>query len=180
MKLYNTQETTRKLEEKVNSLEKMIPCSEEDNYYTWKISGFSEVLRQAKSEEKAFIKSSPFYRYGYKCRLRLDPNGQGSGENTHLTISFIVLKGENDAILPWPLHKKLTFKLIDQQENLNDRKNIVGSFTANPKLRNFLRPVTDENPGLGFFQFVPHSTLRERRYIVDDTVFIQVQLAPAQ
>ena len=54
-------------------------CSEE---HTWKISGFSEKLRQAKSEGKTSIESAQFHtgEYGYKCKIRLYPNGVGTGK----------------------------------------------------------------------------------------------------
>ena len=166
-------ETTRKLEEKVKVLEnRLIQCPEE---HTWKISGFSEVLRQAQTGRKTKIDSDPFYKYGYKCSLILYPNGDGSGKNTHFSLYFVIMKGEHDAALPWPFHKKVTISLIDQQENLNDRKNVVKSLRIDPEQKNFARPVTDKNTPRGFSEFVPHDKLMERRYIVDDTMFIQVK-----
>ena len=172
------EETTRKLEEKINALENLLMQRPEE--YTWKISGFSEVLSRAKSREKTEIYSTPFYYNNYKFGLELAPNGKGSGKNTHLSIYFHILKGENDAILPWPFHKKITFILIDQQENPLDRENIIRSFTADPKRENYARPLTLKNKGLGFHEFVPHTKLREMHYLVDDTIFIQVKVDPSQ
>ena len=150
------------------------------NEYTWKISGFSQVLRQAKRGENTAIKSVPFYRMGYNCRLSLYPNCHGTGKDTHLSLFFHITKGEYDAILPWPFHKRITFTLIDQQENANDRENIVKSFTTDPENKNcYARPVT-ENSGWGYPQFISHDKLKERRYIVDDTLFLQVKLSPLQ
>ena len=75
----------------------------------------------------------------------------------------------------------MTFALIDQQENPEDRKNIVHSFEADRKKKIcFERPVEDANPGYGIPKFVSHDKLRERRYIVDDTIFIQVKIASPQ
>ena len=92
------------------------------------------------------------------------------------------MKGENDAILSWPFCKKLTFTLIDQQEDPNDRKNITDFFTADEEKfkGSFMRPVEDENLGFGFPAFVSHNELKERRYIADDTIFIQVQVSQPQ
>ena len=68
------EETTKKLEKKVNALEKHIHYSEENcELFTWRIDGFSEVLRKAKSGEETSIDSSPFYRCGYKSGA---PNGK--------------------------------------------------------------------------------------------------------
>ena len=170
------EETTRKLEERINALQNQLMQSPEK--YTWKISGFSEVLRQARSREKTTIFSSPFYYKNYKFRLELAPNGKGSGKNTRLSVYFHTMKGENDAILPWPFHKKVTLTLIDQQETPNYRENIVMSFTADPTKKNFARPVTYENTGWGFHEFVSHTELKERCYLVDDTIFIQARVDP--
>ena len=171
------EETTKKLEEKVNVLEKNIHWSEEKcDSFTWRMNGFSEVLRKAKSGEETRINSSSFFRYGYKCKLNVAPNGVGRGENTHLSIYLKIMKGEYDAILTWPIDKKVTFTLIDQQENANDRKNIVRCFATSNVPELFKRPVKDENAGQGFHQFVSQKNLQERRYIVDDTIFIQVHI----
>ena len=157
----------RKLEEKVIALEsRPMQCQEE---HTWKISCFSEVLRRAKSGEKSIILSDAFVKYGYKFRLRMHPDGNGNVKNTHLSLYFVIMKGEYDAVLPWPFHKKVTFTLIDQREDPNSRKNIVKSYTADPELKTFARPVTDENGGLGYKKFVSHDQLKERHYMVEDT-----------
>ena len=140
----NFKETTSQLEKKINVLENTRMQNSEENIYHWKINSFSEVLSRAKSGKTPVIESVPFYRYGYKFKLSLNPNGCGDGENTHLSIFIIIMKGEYDAILPWPLHKKITLTLIDQKENPNDRENIVEYFTTKPELRRFARPVTVE------------------------------------
>ena len=172
------EEATRKLEERINVLEKKIPSSEgNDGLFTWKIGSFSELLRKAKSGEQTDLYSSPFYRYGYKCKLNSCPNGNGEGENTHLSIFIIIMKGEYDAILTWPFNKNVTFTLIDQQEDANARQNIVKFLDAEPSSERYARPVEDENAARGSQRFVSHEKLQERRYIVDDTIFIQVQIA---
>ena len=89
------------------------------------------------------------------------------------------MKGENDAILPWPFQKKVKFTLIDQQENANDRKDIVKSFNAPNDPECFSKPVNHENRGCGYPKFVSHENLLERRYIVDDTIFLQVRITPS-
>ena len=169
-------ETTRKLDEKFNDLDntRLMQCPD---VHTWKITGFSEALRQAKTGEEEEMESVPFYNCGYKFKISLNPNGHGSGKNTHLSIFFHLMKGEYDAILPWPFNKKVTFMLIDQQEDPNERKNVVMTLTTDPKqMHCWMRPETDISNGRGF-NLIPHYKLKERRYIVDDTLFIQVKIA---
>ena len=147
--------------------------------FTWKITIFSKALRKPKSGLYTPVDSPPFYACGYKCRLELHPNGFNVGEHTHLSIYIRILKGVNDAILTWPFQKKVQVTLFDQQENTNDRKDIVMSFIAPNDTECFGKPVNDENLGYGFHKFVSHENLLKRRYIVDDTIFLQVRITPS-
>ena len=140
---------------------------------------FGKALRKANSGLYTRVDSPPFYACGYKCKLQLHPNGLKSGEHSHLSTYIIILKGVNDAILTWPFQKKVQVTLFDQQENTNDRKDIVMSFVAPNDTECFGKPVNDENLGWGFPQFVSHGNLLERRYIVDDTIFLQVRITPS-
>ena len=149
-----------------------------DNTFTWKITNFNYILSEAKKGYKTKIQSDPFYIFGYKLKLFINPRGQGDGAGTHISLFIVVMNGANDPLLPWPFYKRVTITLIDQQENPKDRENIVRFFKANPEIKEcFGRPVTDENTGHGFHEFVSHDKVRERRYIVDNTIFIQVKLA---
>ena len=152
--------------------------SEENcNSFTWKITSYGEALRKAKSGKEIFLKSSTFYICRYKCKLQLFPNGLAEGENTHLSFFLTLMKGEYDAMLTWPFHKKVTMMLIDQQEKAKDRENIAMSFITTGFPESFGRPVNDENIGNGYRQFVSHEKLQESRYIVDDTMFIQIRIS---
>ena len=150
----------------------------DDNTFTWKIKNFENVLTLAKSGSKIEIESKPFYMYGYKLKLLLYPNGNIDGQNTHLSLYVTVMKGEYDTILAWPLlQKKFTFTLIDQQENPAKRKNVIFEFTAHrTHVESFAKPITNENAGRGYQKFVSHEQLRTRRFLVDDVIFIQIQI----
>ena len=185
VKLGDTQkkfeETTKKLVERVDALEKYMHSKERCESFTWRIDRFfSEVLRKAKSGEETIKDSSPFYKYGYKCKISINPNGSGSGENTHLSVYLVIMKGEYDVTLTWPFNKNTTFTLIDQQENEHNRENIVKSITLDPKPSSFARPVKNENSGWGFPKFVSHEELQKRRYVVDDTIFFQVHITSVE
>jgi len=145
--------------------------------FIWKITSFENKLRQGKNKEKRLIDSFPFYAYGYKLMLRLYPDGDGAGENTHLSIFIAVMKGEYDAILPKGFTKRVKITLIDQQDNPNERQNVVMGFNADPPEKSFERTAEGEiRLGWGFPQFVSHNDLRTRRFLVDDTLFIKVQV----
>lgn len=42
----------------------------------------------------------------------------------------------------------------------------------------FTRPVEEENTGYGFADFISHEKLHSRRYLVEDTFFLQVEVGP--
>ena len=46
--------------------------------------------------------------------LRIYILGDGIGKGTHMSLFFVVMKGEFDNILQWPFTHKVTFKLINQ------------------------------------------------------------------
>ena len=178
VKLTNTEEelrTTReKLEQRISALENR-PGSYY-NVYTWKIEGFEEILRQAKTGGKDRIDSDLFYtgECSYRFKMHLFPNGLGKGENTHLSLILVNIKGEYDAILHWPFPKKVTLTLIDQQENLNDRQSVSYPITGAEEIWKS-RPVKRREANWECLRFVSHDELRRRAYIVDDTIFIQAK-----
>ena len=149
-----------------------------EKMFLWRIDSFSEILKEAKNGGKDRIGSDPFYirteteSFGYKLRVSIDPNGSGDGKGTHLSAFIIVMKGAYDAILPWPIHGKVKFTLIDQQEDPNQRENYTFEF-----LPSFTRPLNDENQGYGRPTFISHEKLNSRRFIVDDTLFFQVEIS---
>ena len=156
----------------------------ETRKFIWKIEHFSEVLRQAKAEEKMDIDSPPFYTdraesYGYKLKINVQPNASGSAKNGYLSVYIVIMKGEYDAILPWPFKKKVQFSLIDQQEDPAQRENVTMHFIPCKNSEIFGRPKNKNNIGWGFLEFVSHKKLYSRRYIVEDTLFLQVEISRA-
>ena len=160
------QKAIRKLEEKVHTW-KMV----------WKIDELSRKMSEAKTGIKAIIESDPFYiEYpGYKLKVLFCPNGFGFGENTHLSVYIVVMKGQYDAILPWPFNKEVTFTLIDQEEDLLKRENVVSEITPD-NTKYFSRPEVEQNPARGKSELISHTGLQTRRYVVDDTLFLQVEI----
>ena len=185
VKLSQVQEANAKLMEKVDRLEKKI-CEDAGKteppdfpvVFVWKIINFSEVLRQAKAGEKIAVEYGPFLTgsYGYNLKVKMYPNGSVSCRNTHLSVFIVVMKGEYDAILPWPFKKKVKFTLIDQQEDPVERVNFSNWVRPSNALKHFARPVSEENTGRGFPTFISHEKLFSRRFVVDDTLFLQVEV----
>ncbi len=149
----------------------LIENSSYDGQMIWKIPQFSQRMADAQSGRYTSIFSLPFYtgRYGYKMCLRLYILGNGIGKNTHMSLFFVIMKGEFDNILSWPFTSKVTFKLINQTGN----RDIIDSFKPDPMSSSFCKPKSDMNIASGCPRFVSHTELKSGGFIVDDTLFIK-------
>ena len=149
----------------------LIENSNYDGTMIWKIPQFSQRMTDAQTGKYTSIFSLPFYsgRYGYKMCLRLYIMGDGIGKNTHMSLFFVVMKGEFDNILPWPFSCRVTFRLINQKSG----RDVVDTFQPDPMSSSFKKPKSDMNIASGCPRFIPHSDLKTGGYIVDDTVFIK-------
>ena len=167
IQLRNTQgefkETKREVE-KFNALENRL--LQFPDTHTWKVTKPCEYAHSIRD-------SRPFYSHGYKFRLSLHLNGE-KRRSTHLSISFIVIGDGYETVLSWPFHKKVTYTLIDQQEDPNDRENFVRSFTAE------IDKTDLTTRGRHIFEFISLDDVKKRRYVVDNTMLIQVQVDPPE
>ncbi len=137
--------------------------------FEWKIPLFSRKVTYARSG--FLFPSYPFYSrpMGYKMCLQLYILGDGSGRGTHMSLFFVIMKGEFDNILKWPFTSKVTFKLINQRGS----RDISGTFQPDPKSSSFQKPTSDMNIASGCSRFMCHTELNEGGFIVDDVVFLQ-------
>ena len=143
-----------------------------DGSMIWKISQFSQRKAVAVSGGSVSILSLPFYsgRYGYKMCLRLYiTGGIGIGKGTHLSLFFVVMRGEFDNILQWPFTHKVTFKLINQAGG----RDVDYAFQPDPQSSSFRKPKSDMNIASGCPQFVFHTEVERGGFIVDDAIFIK-------
>ncbi len=152
----------------------LIENSNHDGSMIWKIPQFSQRMADAQTGRYTSIFSLPFHtgRYGYKMCLRLYILGDGIGKNTHMSLFFVVMKGEFDNILPWPFTHKVTFKLINQTGG----RDIIDTFQPDPMSSSFRKPKSDMNIASGCPRFASHTELKNNGFIVDDTVFIKCSI----
>ena len=186
--LNNSQETTVELVRKVDLLERQLKeklnekqvneavhkVMQMKTRFIWKIDNFSEMLRKAKRDEKFKIRSQPFYTHscGYKLQLSLYPNGNGSGTNSHLSVYISVLKGEYDALLPWPVKITLKITLIDQQPSEILQDNVESCITNTVSER----PNFASRNSRGSHEFLSQDKLMTRCYLERDTLFLRVDV----
>ena len=145
-----------------------------DGTMIWKIPQFAQRMADAQSGKYASIFSLPYYtsRYGYKLCLRLYILGDGIGKGTHMSLFFVVMRGEFDNILQWPFTHKVTFRLLNQGAG----QDIVDSFLSDPMSSSFKKPKTDMNVASGCPRFVSISDVKSGGFIADDSIFIKVKV----
>uniref|UniRef100_A0A3B3Q7I9 TNF receptor-associated factor n=1 Tax=Paramormyrops kingsleyae TaxID=1676925 RepID=A0A3B3Q7I9_9TELE len=160
----------------LNDLHQRITAQEEISYdgtFLWKVCNISQKMRDASTGRKSNHFSPAFYtsRYGFRVCMRLYLNGDGVGKGTHISLFFVVMKGEYDALLSWPFKHKVTFFLLDQ----NHKEHMIDAFRPDLSSSSFQRPVTEMNLASGCPSFCPLGKLRSPRhgYCKDDTLFIK-------
>lgn len=150
----------------------MLEATSYNGVFVWKIDHFSRRFEEAVSGKTPSIYSPPFYvgRFGYKVCVCLYPNGDGRGKTTHLSVFFVVMKGEYDALLPWPLIQGVHFRLLDQ----SGIRDVFDGFRPDPNCASFKRPTSDINVASGCPTFISQAEFREGGFVQDDTLFIKV------
>uniref|UniRef100_A0A665UL91 TNF receptor-associated factor n=1 Tax=Echeneis naucrates TaxID=173247 RepID=A0A665UL91_ECHNA len=126
----------------------------------WKIRDYKRRKQEAVAAKTLSLYSQPFYTgyFGYKMCARVYLNGDGMGKGTHLSLFFVVMRGEYDLVTGWLL----------TQKHLGD------AFKPDPNSSSFRRPAAEMNIASGCPLFVSQSVLETGSYIKDDTIFIKV------
>lgn len=137
-------------------------ASTHNGTFLWRIPEVARRKRDAIEERVTSIYSPPFYtgRNGYKICVRAYLNGDGIGYNTHLSLFFVLMKGEFDPLLKWPFDHKVSLILVDQ----NHRKHIVQTFRPTTESSSFQRPISDMNVASGCPQFAKLTVLEDDNY----------------
>ena len=142
-----------------------------DGATVWQILEIRQQLSDAQRGRNAAMESIPFYTspQGYKMCLRVYLNGDGIGKNSHMSLFFVIMKGEFDNILQWPFTHKVTFKLINQTGG----RDIIDTFQPDPMSSSFRKPKSDMNVASGCPRFVSHTELKSGDFVKDDAIFIK-------
>jgi hypothetical protein len=138
---------------------------------------FSVFLADAQSERQTSIYSPVFYSSpnGYKMRARLYMTGDGNARRSHMSVFFVLMRSDYDAILEFPFNFKVTFCLLDQ---LTKQQHIIDSFRPDTKSNSFQRPRSDMNIASGIPKFVPLTMIQQDNnpYVQDDTMIIKIMV----
>lgn len=111
---------------------------------------------------------------GYAMELIYEIDIDGQKQKPYLSVSLVLLVGDFDAILPWPLTYGMTLSILD----LSAAKNhIEHSIPIENRTNNFNRPVTSANSPYKIGK-VSMETLHDKQnqYIQDGLLFAQLQI----
>lgn len=145
-----------------------------DGTFMWRVSDFSKKHQDALHGKTISLYSPPFFtsRRGYKMCARLYPNGDGMGKGSHLSLFFVVMRGNYDALLKWPFSQRVTFCMINQIGG----EHVIDSFRPDPQSSSFKRPTSDMNIASGCPLFIRLEMLQNptNGFLKDDTLFLKV------
>jgi hypothetical protein len=105
-------------------------------------------------------------------------NGVGRGKGTHVSLFFVIMHGEYDAMLEWPFHQKVTLMIRDQKNLMS----IGDAIQPDAAKTAFKRPTSKMNIATGCPLFLSLSQLDNpaNKYISKDTAFIKVAVLPEE
>lgn len=174
MKLETTVENLKSGTEDRDFRLSLMENSNFDGTMVWKIPEFSRRTEDARTGKYTSIFSLPFFssRYGYKMCLRLYILGDGIGKGTHMSLFFVLMKGEFDSLLEWPFTHKVTLKIFNQ----GGAKHVMDIFQPDPLSSSFQKPKSDMNVASGCPRFISMKELRNDGFIKNDTIFIKVKV----
>ena len=186
----NHKEALRKLQAKVESLEqgsrtRNHPTAGQlqnsvggheansfDGILVWRIANVSQKMYEAMNTTETSFYSPPFYTssHGYKMCARIYLNGDGMGKGTHISLFFVIMRGQYDALLRWPFRQKVTMMLLDQ----DNVEHVIDVFRPDPNSSSFQRPRRELNIASGCPLFFPLADISKHAYIKDDVMFIKI------
>ena len=143
-----------------------------DGQLLWRISDYARKRNEAVTGQQVSFYSPCFFtsRYGYKMCARIYLNGDGMGKGTHISIFFVIMRGEYDALLHWPFRQKVTFMLLDQ----DNVEHVIDAFRPDPNSSSFQRPRRETNIASGCPMFCSLAELNNHAYVRDDAMFLKI------
>ena len=122
--------------------------------------------------------SPPFYSHigGYKMCLRVDANGCGDSEATHVSVYVNLMRGEYDDQLKWPFRGGITIQLLNQSRDEGHwEKSVDFDDRADDEVAG--RVVGQERAaGFGYDQFIAHTELitQWKEYLKNDCLKFRI------
>ena len=143
---------------------------------------FTFIEFKSKKENDVDWYSPPFYTHthGYRMCIRVDANGSGVGEGTHISVYAYLMKGPFDNYLEWPFQGTITIQLLNQLKDVNHHTSPINfSNTTDPAIIGRVSSGERARGGLGASTFLPHAKLALKlkddcQYLKDDQLKFRV------
>ena len=105
--------------------------------------------------------------------LRLSLFHENNTQSTYMSLSFILMRGEFDAILKWPFEYKISFCLYDQS---GAKRHICHTINPQTQSNNFQRPRSEMSAADTIPKFCALEVIKDNynTYVRDDSMFIKV------
>ena len=164
-----TEDTTENLTEKIEELKLAL----------MRYAGFPKVYRVERTQNEVFLPGFYTHHNGYKMCIGVDPNGDGAGEGTHISIYTRLMKGSCDDHMKWPFRGNITIQIVNQA---GDHDHIEHTIQYNDETPDDVAGrVTrrERSLGWGISKFLPHSDLeynaaKKTQYLKDNHFIVCV------
>ena len=171
-----TQESVKATEDETENLTEKI---EELKLAMTGCSGFPKVYRVERKGNEVYLPGFYTHQHGYKVCIHVDPNGEGDGEGTHISIFTFLMKGSYDDHLKWPFRGNITIQIVNQA---GDHDHFEDTFPYNDKTPDHTAgrvTMGERSLGWGFDTFLPHSDLeynaaKKTQYLKDNHFIVRV------
>ena len=143
-----------------------------------------EFITSDFNEANEVWNSSPFYTHnrGYKFRLKVCPNGDGTGRGSHISVYAALMRGEYDNELEWPFKGDIRVELLNWKEDKNHHSSTIpfNRYTDLDSTHSYRVTEQETATGFGYHQFISHTDLApttNTEYLRDDYLKLRVSMA---
>jgi TNF receptor-associated factor 2/TNF receptor-associated factor 3 len=172
---------------------RLFQSSTTDGNYTWKLDRIAERVREAEQGLCKELYTPPLYSNvsGYKYCLKIMLDGDKQSEvyskigmyppnhrNEYIGIYFILMLGDFDEILEFPLAMECKISILDQS---NEKNHITKTIRPDDSVL-FKKPEREMNPATGYPMFASKYLLMHNAstYVVEDALFIRSEMRNRQ
>ena len=128
---------------------------------------------------KQYLPSFRTHLQGYRMCIRVDKNGYGDGEGTHVSIYTHLMQGPYDDHLKWPFRGEITIQIVNQD---GDHSHVEKTIPYNDETEDDTagRVIDKERTeGWGFDKFLAHTDLKynaakKTQYLKDNIIIVRV------
>lgn len=141
--------------------------------FLWRIDGFNSWLEYTLSDEGSSYYSPAFYTTDRYCVSgQIYPYKHDRG-GCYLGVYIAVWKGQYDEQMSWPMNKKITLSLVNQN---NPPEKIARTFVSVEKPSCFQKPQNLVNKGWGYPKFLSLEAMKNSEIVKNNSLHMEIKL----